>query len=251
MRSATAGRVCRYEQFAWHYDQLTAGLYRPGEAAFYSRLAGAGPVFEPACGAGRMLAVAQAAGSEVWGTDRSQAMLGLAAARLAPAPAHHLRQADVAELVDGPGFGLVMLPLEAFRLLPDGPAQRRFLAGVRRILKPGGRLALDVTLPEAIFPAQLQAETVTGPDGAVVTATTRWVRRDGQTIERTAFEIREAGARPRQVCCDDAFRDISAPELEALLAATGWRPVVWDSDFRGTPYRPGAAQLVVVAEVVQ
>jgi len=239
----------RYDQFAWHYDQLTANLYRPGEATFYGRLArqSAGPVLEPACGAGRMLAIAQAAGCAVWGTDLSQPMLDLAAARLGGGPEVHLACRDLRELADGP-FALVMLPLEAFRLLPDPASQIHFLTALRSRLRPDGRLALDLTLPEAVFPEQVDARLLTGPNGAMVSSTTSWVRTGGCTVERTEFAVRRRGSRPSKVQCEDAFRDISADELRALLTDAGWRIMTWDSDFRGTSYRPGDAQLVVVAE---
>lgn len=246
----------RYERFGWHYDALLGDCLRPGEAAFYAALAPAAshPVCEPACGSGRLLAALHAAGRPVVGLDASPAMLSLARRRLerlrAARPelarqACHLARQTLPELAGGP-YAAIVLPLEGFRLLPDRPAQIAFLDAARAALVEGGRLAFDLTLPEAQLPPYHGPTTVIDEAGRQVTAVTLWRREAAFCVEETTFRWRVNGHWQSAVC-EDAYRFVTAAELDELLTGQGWRILRRLADFTGAPYRPGAARLVLEA----
>lgn len=235
----------RYGAFAWHYDALTATSFRPGERDFYLALArpGGGPVCEPACGAGRLLAPLCEAGVEVWGTDRSAAMLDLARRRLtATGGRFRLYEQSIQGLDLPASFQAILLPLDAFRLLRTDLEQRQFLARAAEHLLPGGYLALDLTLREATLPEVVRLPALDGPDGEV-TAESRWLDRGEELVEETTF--RAAGAAPR--VCRDIYRWVRPEDLRARLLATGWRIEVWAGDHQGTGYQSGDGMLVAVA----
>ncbi len=248
--------LARYERYGWHYDALTAGQFRPGEAEFYRHWAqrGAGPVCEPACGAARVLAALYRSGLECWGADPSPAMLALAEHRLAEqaapprTPAVRLVRQAVQDFAFETAFGLVMLPLEAFRLLRTPAEQRAFLTMVRRHLRPGGALALDVTLPEATLPSFAGPFLAHHEQLGTVSATARWRRTAELTVEETLFETRGPDGQVFREVVSDAYRVVTAAELDELLVATGWRAVLRWADHTGTPYRPGEGRLVCVAK---
>jgi len=247
--------LARYERYGWYYDALTAGQFRPGEAEFYLHWArqSGGPVCEPACGAGRVLSVLYQAGLECWGADASAAMLALAERRLneQTAPPHTPSVRLLRQTIQGfaftTAFGLVMLPLEAFRLLRTPAEQRAFLTAARNHLRPGGALALDVTLPEAELPNFAGPFLACHDELGTVSATARWRRTADQTIEETLFETRGADGQVAREVVSDAYRVVTPAALEELFAATGWHAILRWADHTGTPYRPGEGRLVCVA----
>lgn len=197
--------LTRYERFGWHYDAVAADRYRPGEARFYAELARTahGLVLEPACGSGRILSLAWRAGQAVVGTDASQTMLDRAAARFrqlaaqpnAPEQPVRLLRQPLQELALAEGFGLILLPLEAFRLLRSQAEQESFLVAAAAHLVPHGRLALDLTLPEAALPRRTSLGPLNGPDGRAVSATVRWRQEAMTPWRRPRFTTHAASTR--------------------------------------------------------
>ena len=141
--------------FVRAYDAFYAGGAPPiaGDIAFYDRLAQAagGPVLELGCGTGRIaLALAQA-GLSVTGVDVSAGMLALArrkSERLAAASrCLTFVEADMARLDLGRRFGMAFIAFRSFQHLLTVDEQRATLTGVRRHLRPDGRLALHLFDP--------------------------------------------------------------------------------------------------------
>lgn len=254
----TTASLDRYERYGWHFDAICGTTFRPGEARFYADLArrGGGQALEPACGAARALATVYSAGIPCWGTDLSPAMLDLARRRLAAVHGlhadlarvpFHLQRQSLQELDLPERFGLVMLPLESFRLLREPDEQHEFLQRAAAHLTLGGRLAIDLTLPEARLPATSGPRRVDLPGGRSVTAEARWRRAGTDLIEET--RVVESG--PRGLVHDqifeDAYRLVTSAELLALLERHRWEVETVSGDHLGTVYRPGDPSLVVVA----
>jgi len=247
-----------HRSYAWFYDALTGDSFRPGEEDFYRAVAlrSGGPVLEPACGTGRVLAVAYAAGVAVNGQDAEAAMLDLARRRLdalrqtQPALAQvpcELRAGRISELHAASGQGAILLPLDGFRLLLAPDEQRAFLAAARRLLRPGGLLALDLTL--GVGPrGDLRTKPVVGPDGGTTVA--RFTRRHhrGLMYERGTYWTRWPDQPTRTEVSWDRYRIVEADELADLLAAAGFRVHSVSSDFLGTPWVEGDGWAAVVAQ---
>lgn len=121
-----------------------------GDVAFYLDLARAqdGDVLELAAGTGRVLLPLAQAGLRVTGLDMSQAMLDIAAARLAEVGlSARLICAPMQALNTGATYDLVLIPARAFQHLVDPAEQRATLRRIYEHLNPGGLLVIDVFAP--------------------------------------------------------------------------------------------------------
>ena len=142
--------------FVRAYDAFYVGGAPPiaGDIAFYDRLAQAtgGPVLELGCGTGRIVLALAQAGLSVTGVDVSAGMLALArrkSERLAAAASRCLTfvEGDMARLELGRRFGMAFIAFRSFQHLLTVDEQRATLTGVRRHLRPDGRLALHLFDP--------------------------------------------------------------------------------------------------------
>jgi SAM-dependent methyltransferase len=114
-----------------------------------------GTVLDAACGTGKYFAMVLDAGRRVVGTDQSTGMLARARARF---PAVPLERVGLQELAFDGDFDAVMC-VDAMENIPpeDWP---RVLGGLRRALRPGGRLYLTVEEPDPADLERVQAEAV-------------------------------------------------------------------------------------------
>jgi SAM-dependent methyltransferase len=121
---------------------------------FYLALADetAGPVCELACGTGRVTVPLAQGGHEVMAIDSSSAMLAAAEqrARDAAVPAGRIlfAEGDMRSPPDDGRFGLVIIPLHSLSHLYTNEDVIECLEGVRRSLRPEGRLAFAVHNPD-------------------------------------------------------------------------------------------------------
>jgi ubiquinone/menaquinone biosynthesis C-methylase UbiE len=114
-----------------------------------------GTVLDAACGTGKYFAMVLEAGRRVVGTDQSTGMLARARGRF---PAVPLERVGLQELAFDGEFDAVMC-IDAMENIPpeDWP---RVLAGLRRALRPDGRLYLTVEEPDPADLERVQAEAV-------------------------------------------------------------------------------------------
>ena len=114
-----------------------------------------GTVLDAACGTGKYFAMVLDAGRRVVGIDQSTGMLARARARF---PAVPLERVGLQELAFDGGFDAVMC-IDAMENIPpeDWP---RVLAGLRRALRPGGRLYLTVEEPDPADLERAQADAL-------------------------------------------------------------------------------------------
>jgi SAM-dependent methyltransferase len=249
--SAT-GHESSWRAWGWYYDALSAARFRPGEHDFHANLAAAarGVVAEPACGAGRVLAIAKGLGREVWGADAEGAMLTLAERRLAtlrPDVPHHLVRQGLADFDPPERLGLVLLPLDAVRLTADRRELAALMATVAARLAAGGCLALDMDLPDAPRRDSGWLPSQPHPDGGRTRARVRQKLDGGFVVEETVYRTTGDDGRVTEAWTEDRYRQVTLSELESALQAADMAVTQRCVDFLGTPWRPGDTTLVLTA----
>lgn len=107
-----------------------------------------GPILELMAGTGRVTATLLGSGRSVVAVDRSLAMLRHSSRRFRGAP-HAARCicADVCRLPLATGFGLAVVPFNAFAEIVDPGDRGRMLADIERVLVPDGRCILTLHNP--------------------------------------------------------------------------------------------------------
>lgn len=245
------------------YDAAAAEVPGGDDIGFFERLARetGGPVLELGCGTGRVAIPLAEAGHPIVGLDRSPHMLAIAEQKRRALPAEVRRrirfvQGDMTGFRLGRRFGLVFAAFRVFMALPDPDAQRRALAAVRRHLRPGGLIVLDIFDPRLpwLAPGAAVPEddiTVTHP------ATGNRVRR--LAIERTndpvhqrftlSFRFTETddgGTVVREEVEELMLRWTYRYELWHLLELAGFERVAEHSDYGGAPPAYGE-EIIAVA----
>ena len=241
-----------------HYDAHTgelAGTPVHGDVAFYLKEArrSRGPVLELACGTGRVAVPIARAGIEVVGLDLSPHMLRMARAKARGLPLT-VRRGDMTRFDLGRRFPLALIPFRAFQHLLTVERQRSCLRSVRRHLRRGGRLIVDLFDPrlDLCLPGDVAAQSrkvialanghevqavVTERRNDPLTQTFRelwtWTERDrrGRVVARTRDVLR--------------LRWTYREEMRHLLELEGFEPLRCYGDFRRGPARYGAEQVWV------
>jgi SAM-dependent methyltransferase len=250
--------------FVRAYDAFYAAGAPPiaGDIAFYDRLAKAtgGPVLELGCGTGRIaLALAQA-GLSVTGVDVSAGMLALAqrkSERLAGAASRCLAfvEGDMARLELGRRFGMAFIAFRSFQHLLTVDEQRATLTGVRRHLRPDGRLALHLFDPrfDLLADANPPAIRQSGIDPATQRRYAGEILHTGRDylnqVRRDLWRYAETdvnGALLEEATREMTLRWTYRWELRHLLELCGFVVEAEYSDFRDAPPAYGK-ELVVVA----
>jgi SAM-dependent methyltransferase len=144
---------------SWEYGTLATEVYeldKPvgcplADVEYYTGLLAdvRGPILEPATGTGRILIPLLEAGHQVEGLDSSPHMLASCrqhchARGLDPV----LREADMTVFVQLAAYEAVIIPAGSIALLDGRNATLQALACFRDSLVPGGRLFIDVPVPQ-------------------------------------------------------------------------------------------------------
>jgi SAM-dependent methyltransferase len=207
---------------------------RKRDVEFYLELARrrGGPVLELGVGTGRVASALAAQGIDVVGIDLMREMLRKARERLSrlpPAQRKHvvLRRGDMRRLRLNRRFGLVFAPFNAFMHLYSRRDLEQTLEVCRRHLKPDGRLAFDVLMPD--LPALLQDPDRLYACGSVLDPTDgRRYRHfeashyDPVSQIRTVTMIFEPGDEAAARVIPLTQRQFFPAELEALLLYNGF-----------------------------
>jgi SAM-dependent methyltransferase len=248
------------------YDALAASnipaTSMAGDVDFYRRLAGetGGPIREVGCGTGRVAVPLAQDGHEVVGVDLSAAMLRVAEQRraeLEPAVGARLtfREGDMITLDLGREFGLVVTPSRVFQFALTTEAQRAALAALRRHLRPGGRLVLDLfdplldmVVPGA--PAGRSGEVVHPASGNRVTweVTGRHPDPGRQLVveDWTWRELAPSGEAIRTEVERLTLRWSTRSEMRLLFELASLEVVAEHGDFEGGPPAYGREQVWVL-----
>lgn len=239
------------------FDQLYKR--RSADARFYVELARrhGGPVLELGVGSGRVARALAQAGFDVVGVDFVPEMLQRARERAAelPRPVRariELRRGDMRSLRLGRRFALVIAPFNAFTHLFTRRDLELALASCRRHLRPTGRLAFDVVMPDlrALLqdPARLYrcgaiADPGGGPRYAYAEASHYAPIEQVRTV--TMVLQREDGSAPRAIPLTQ--RQFFPAELEALLHYNGFSAEDRYGDFAFAPLTADSEVQVIVA----
>jgi SAM-dependent methyltransferase len=119
------------------------------------------PVLELACGTGRVTLPIAQAGVPIVGVDSSVEMLDRArqkAIKLGHLPVRWV-QADMRDFRLDERFGLALIPARSFLHLLNPEDQIQALANIRNHLVPGGKLALNLFVPDLRIIAEHTART--------------------------------------------------------------------------------------------
>lgn len=240
---------------------------RGAELAFWQRqaLINGGNVLELASGSGRIAIPLARRGCRVTGLELSDGMLARARARAAHQPADTQARlqwvrADMANFdLPGQRFGLAFVAYNSFWLLDDVAAQAACLRCVVRHLEPQGRLVLD------LFPPN---EEDRHSESGIVQHLA--LRRHGRRLLRLKDYEYDGGRRvglstvryyaePPET--DGALELLATfryplkladpPEVEALLAATGFAVESRYGSYRYEPLAPDSPRAIFVAKPTQ
>ncbi|MGE3856426.1 MAG: class I SAM-dependent methyltransferase [Dehalococcoidia bacterium] len=238
-----------YAQAPDLYDETTRGV--PGDIEFYRDLAVAsgGPVVELGVGTGRIAVPTALAGVEVIGIDRSPEMLAVARRRAeAAGVAARLRlvEGDMRTFTVPEPVPLVTIPFRSFLHNLQDADQRATLDACHRALRPGGRLALNVFNPDLSIIERWQARSARHEEPFDAAGRVA-AHHDFQAASRTVtsrLRWRADGATRRGTL---TLRYVGRAEMEALLAASGFRVEALWGDCLGAPFTAASTELVWVA----
>lgn len=245
-----------------HYDD--AALYdheyrrRRADVTFYRALAKrearGEPILELACGSGRVTTALIRDGHRVVGIDLSQAMLRRASERIhrlgmTRAARAALVRADMTQFALGRRFPLIVSAFNAFEHLYTRVELAACLHCVREHLTPDGLLAFDVQNPDLRWlmrdPSKRWARTrfKHPTTGEPVVYSTSHVYEPVSQIAYIKFYYESRGLTS---VVRLAQRKFYPAELEALLAASGFRIAERHGGFRGEPLDGDSESQVIV-----
>jgi SAM-dependent methyltransferase len=249
------------------YDVLHREIPGGDDVGFFRRLAtdADGPTLELGCGTGRVTIPLAEAGVEIVGLDRSAAMLAVAAgrrARLAPDVRRRARfvEGDMTDLRLGRRFGLVFAAFRVFMALGTAGDQRAALAGIRRHLRPGGLVVIDLFDPRLDLltpegrPPQPRGQVIHPDTGNRVVVTV--LRRDNDPVGQRLveqwqwLEIDATGATVQEERETLTLRWTYRHEMHHLLELCGFEVVSEFSDYAGSPPAYAGEQIWVARRPV-
>lgn len=224
-------------------------------------------ILELGCGSGRLLVPLLRDGHQVVGIDRSAAMLGRCAARIATLgraarQRGQLVRADFRHLPlsGAERFPLIVCPFNGFMHLYTRQDVEQCLAQIRRLLAPGGLLAFDVLNPDPAWLARdpLRRWSRTRfrhpQTGEPLIYTTNHIYDAAAQIAfiRIYYEPdldRPAAARSPAHTVQLTHRQFYPAELEAFLHYSGFS--IWQcfGGFDGQPISSVSAEQVICARV--
>jgi SAM-dependent methyltransferase len=255
---AASGSPDLYAGEADVYD-VTTDPYSHTDVPFYQALAAGagGAVLELGCGSGRVLVPCAEAAGEAWGVDSSPAMLALAADRAGAAGVAgevNLVEGDLRSVRLERTFPLVTIPFRTLFLLRSDAEWQAALTTAKAHLDPGGVLAADVFVPDAVLLGAGERIEFTGeyptPDGGRLAVWDHWrVDVAAQVMHRRRVTERldpDGLVTERRHRLLDIFYRWPA-DVGRLFEQAGLEIVERFGDFDGGPFGDGAEDLVILA----
>jgi SAM-dependent methyltransferase len=254
-----------YDSFiADYYDESPIVRQRTQDVAFYRDAVRefGDPVLELGCGTGRITMALAQMGKRVTGLDLSERMLGRAAKKRAALYKEerervHLVQADMKQFDLGEKFQLIIIPFRPFQHLLEVRDQVDCLERVRKHLRPGGRLILDVFQTDAERmhdPVHMRESPLIeykSSDGKQVRISERvaaFHRAEQRNDVEMIYSIEHADGRKERLVFAWPLRYFFRYEVEHLLARCGFRLTAEYGDFDRTPIRDDSPEMIFVAE---
>lgn len=251
-----------YHAIAEYYDHVTIYRDRPDIGFFVEAAREAGsPVLELGSGSGRVLIPTARAGIEITGLDASASMLAVCRQELGREPPEvrarvTLVQGDMRSFELGRTFALVTAPFRPFQHLESVEDQLACLGSVRRHLRIGGKLILDLFNPSIEgLATPVGVESVpeaefTMPDGRRVVRRSRIVSRDrARQVNRVEllYDVTHPDGRTERLVHAFAMRYLFRFEAEHLLVRAGFEVDAIYSGYDRSPFGasyPGELLLV-------
>jgi len=240
----------RFDGWAEYYDTIY-DEQEIGDREFYVDLAtnADGPVLEVACGTGRIYNELLAAGVDADGLDASRDMLDRLEAKAADRGLDPTVWQDDMREFDAPReYALVTIPFRSFLHLTTVEDQLATLERVREHLQPGGRLAMNVFIPDHEIMAEGMTldhefeldghtyrqhdESETVDPATPIIHTERELYRDGDLVLETSFDLKAIYRR----------------EMELLVRLAGFSEWAVYGDFERSPVTEESTEQVWVIE---
>lgn len=253
-----------YEQIARFYDLSHDRLTEDIPFLLAQAAETGGPLLEIGCGSGRLLAPLAREGYEITGIDQSPEMLARAEARLTRQPAEvrsraRLLREDVRTLSrsDMGQFGLILFGYNTFMHLDEAGAGAS-LKRLRPLLRPGGRLLIDVANPLMLSMVAddpdfvLEETLVDGGRGEKLHQYTAYESIPGEQAVDVTWVYEPAGNRSagdERTAAKFRLRYyyLYPHQFDLLLGLTGFRLVAIYGGYDGAPFAEESERLIVVA----
>jgi SAM-dependent methyltransferase len=244
-----------YETIARFYDLAADGF--GDDLDFYEALARRvdAPVLDLGTGTGRVALALAARGLEAVGIDRSKAMLAIACEKAERAGVRvKLLHDDMRRPRLSGRFGLIVCALDTFLHLGDTAEQIAMLDAARKLLAPGGLIALDLPGPGGDWgdwdagarPLVLDWSVETA-DGRVTRLTS--FQSDLSTQTRTVFDVFEESDRSgavRRHTVSYRLRFVFPAELELLFRLAALRMHARYGDYDLGPFTAESPRMLVL-----
>ena len=238
------------------FDRLYPVLYphrsreeaRTTVESFAAELTRTGPVLDLACGDGRYLDALAGRGLCAWGLDLSEFLLGRAVREFGHCG--DLVGADMRYLpLCDRSIGTVMSMFTSFGYFADDDDNRRVLAEVSRVLKPGGTFLLDFINAGKILRAELAelAGTVRESQGYEIEEVRELDDHDAFLVKHVSAKHMESGEVTQY---HERLRLYHREQLEEMLVTSGLTPSACFGDYqRGSYHEETSDRLIVISEV--
>jgi len=248
-----------WDDYAPFYDWENAQTLDRRDVRFWRRMAARanGAVLELGCGTGRVTIPAARAGARIVGVDRSSEMLAQALkrskrARLGKRVSWIRGDIRFLPFQSAAPFRLVMAPYGILQSLVRESDLRATLAGVERVLAPGGIVGVDLVpdLPvwkEYRNKVRFRGARRGGKSRITLIESVRQDRVKRLTFfDQTYVEQRGRKRATRQFSL--VFRTLTVPQMIRRLENAGFRIKAVLGDYNGEPWDPRADVWLILAE---
>ncbi|RNB92246.1 class I SAM-dependent methyltransferase [Brevibacillus fluminis] len=247
--------------YSWadYYDLTQRGV--PGDVPFYVETARkyGGDVLDLACGTGRVSIPLAEAGLEVTGMDLSSEMLTRAQVKAQEAGFSEqiaFLQGDMRKFELGKTFSVIMIPFRSFLHLLQIHEQMKTLSCIRRHLKPGGKLIMNVFVPkiEHLYEEseKMSLRSIFPLESGEQVAMWDYTRYDHfqqlSEVTRTYERLSPQGVVTEKVVGRFTLRYIFPTELHHLLRLNGFKVIERYGAFDKSPFDAKSSELILVAE---
>lgn len=231
------------ERYCQFYD-LEMSDFQADLPFYLERVMTGGTILEIGCGSGRLSRPLAATGAAVIAVDLSLAMLRLA--RLKTGTNISYLCMDMTELALSGKFDTIIIAYHTLNLLVSGDRIKRCLQQLRTVLKPGGKLLLQLFVPDQTLLALgakklFQFQIIEQPEGGKVIKEIRRGYADEQLILEERYRVRPrlAGAVNEDLSHTLHLAAFSAEKWQGLLLDSGFRIHRQFSGYKLAPFIPG------------
>jgi len=249
------------------YGDAWAGLYdavhvQQEDVPFWVEEAQAfgGPVLELACGTGRVAIPIAQAGVPIVGLDSSAKLLTIARAkaRRLGLPKERLSfiRGDMRSFALSRQSSLVIIPFRSFQLLLSVADQQQALARIKEHLAPGGRVVIDLFVPDMERMLRDPGLRVFGREAVDPATGHRLLIGDQNsydtfnqviTARNIVEELGQTGELVRTVHVDYQLRYLYRFEMQHLLESAGYQVLDVYGGFDREPLDEDSTEMVWVA----